>query len=223
MKITIFNGSPKGMYSNTDVLAQAFIEGAKQAGAETANVYLINQDIKHCTGCFSCWFRTPGNCIINDDMSELLDIYKNSDIVCFGTPVYLWNMTACLKNFLDRLIPVKSPNVQQNDGSFDMADGHFKMPEVIIISNAGFPGNNNFDTLKKVMEPAQPILEIYRNCGMLLRAGDERIQQIVSEYLSYVTQAGYQIASDGKITGDVANGLNMELMTVPEYVKYISK
>ena len=91
------------------------------------------------------------------------------------------------------------------------------------MANAGFPGDNNFETMKQVVKSGSPILEIYRNCGMLLRTKDEAIQKKAKTYLDFVKKAGSQMVVDGKITSEVSTGLNMEVLPVQEYIEYISK
>lgn len=221
MKITAFNGSPAAAESNTNVIVEAFLEGAKNAGAETENVFLISKNIHHCMGCFACWFKTPGKCFMDDDMQELLDKYQKSDIVCFATPVYTWNVTAALKNFVDRLVPLKSPALVNKNGSFDLEDSIPKTQQFVVIANSGFPGGNNFETMREVFKSCNPILEIYRNCGRLLRIKDEKIKRIVDGYLEYVKQAGYEITTQGRISEDTRNNLEKDLMLVSEYVKFL--
>lgn len=217
MKVLVFNGSPKGQNSNTSVLVQAFLRGAQKAGADTDEVYLIDKTIHHCTGCFSCWFKTPGQCIFHDDMDALLPAYKLADIVCFATPVYTWNMTAALKNFIDRLAPLKSPLLTQSDTGFDLQDTEAKTSQYMVISNAGFPGESNFETMRRVFASCQPVLEIYRNCGMALKKDDPRVQQ----YLETVATAGFEMASSGHVSSETSDALLAELMPQEDYVRMI--
>ena len=217
MKITVFNGSPAASKSNSNVIASALLDGAKAGGAQIDNVFLIEKNIRHCSGCFSCWFKTPGKCIYNDDMTELIEKYISSDIICFATPVYTWDMTACLKNFADRLIPLRSPMITHNNERFDMKV-KYKMPDVVVLSNCGFPGDNNFDIIKHVFSTINPILEIYRNCGKLLQIDNENVKPIVNEYLEYVKLAGKELAEKGSVNQSTKENLDMQLMDTQDYL-----
>ena len=221
MKFIVFNGSPAGPNSNTNVIAEAFLSGAKRADADTENVFLIDKNIGHCKGCFACWFKTPGKCVMQDDMTELLDKYNTADVVCFASPVYTWNVTAALKNFADRLVPLKSPLIVNSGENFDLADSQPKTQQFVVISNCGFPGNNNFETMKVVFASCNPVLEIYRNCGKLLKSKDAKIKATVNEYLQVVEQAGYEMATLNYVSEETKSKLGMQLMSIPDYLKYI--
>ncbi|CAH2213448.1 flavodoxin family protein [Tepidibacter aestuarii] len=221
MKIIVFNGSPSAGQSNTNVIVEAFLEGARLGGAETQNIFLIEKNIEHCKGCFYCWFKMPGKCVFNDDMEQLLNKYKDSDIVCFATPVYTWNMTAAMKNFVDRLVSLKSPILMQQNGNFNLEDSIPKTQQFIVISNSGFPGDNNFNTMKEIFKYCNPILEIYRNCGKLLKNKDEKIKIIVNDYLKYVKQSGYEIVTKNKISYDTRVNLEKDLVSLDEYIKLL--
>lgn len=221
MKVTVFNGSPAGCNSATNVIASAFLKGAISAGAETENIFLSDYHITQCQGCFACWFKTPGKCVMQDDMAKLLQKYNESDIVCFATPVYTWNMTALLKNFVDRLAPLKSPKIKEANGNFDLQDSKAKTQKFVIISNCGFPGDNNFDVLRAAVASCNPSLEIYRNCGKLLKSKKPEIAETVAQWLNVVEQAGKEMTTQGKISEITAKDLNMSLMSIPDYIAYI--
>jgi multimeric flavodoxin WrbA len=154
-------------------------------------------------------------------MKELIEKYMAADVVCLATPVFTWNMTANLKAFVDRLAPLKSPSMVRQENHFDLADAQIKRQKFVVISNCGFPGNKNFETLKAAMAPCNPVLEIYRNCGKLLKSTDHTIQETVKSYLKIVEKAGYEMAVAGEVYTSTRENLNMELMPIQEYIQYL--
>ena len=61
MKLLLINGSPKGEYSNSLQLTQAFVRGVKEEnskkGLETEldQLNVCKLHIEACKGCFACW------------------------------------------------------------------------------------------------------------------------------------------------------------------------
>lgn len=221
MKFVAFNGSPAGKNSATNRIITAFLAGAASAGAQTANYQLAEYQIGQCQGCFACWFKTPGRCVQADDMPQLMQAYLEADVVCLASPVYSWNMTALLKNFVDRLVPLKSPLIQEQSGNFDMADSRPRPQQYVAISNCGFPGENNFSIIKAAFSCCNPCLEIYRNCGKLLKSANPAVQPAVAEYLRWVEKAGYELAADGQVTAATQQKMAEPLMSVADYVKFL--
>ncbi len=102
-KIIGINGSPRVGF-NTEVLVKKILEGAEKAGATTKLFNVDRMDIKPCRGCMAC--RKDGICSIKDDMTEVLAEIKNSNAMVLGSPVYMLQMTAQAKTFVDRLFPL---------------------------------------------------------------------------------------------------------------------
>lgn len=221
MKFVAFNGSPAGQNSATNRIITAFLAGAARAGAQTANYQLAEYQIGQCQGCFACWFKTPGRCVQSDDMPELMWAYQEADVVCLASPVYSWNMTALLKNFVDRLVPLKSPVIQEQHGNFDMADAQPRPQRFVAIANCGFPGENNFAIIKAAFSCCNPCLEIYRNCGKLLKSANPAVQSAVADYLRRVEQAGFELAAGGEVSAGTQAAMAEPLMSVSEYVKFL--
>lgn len=90
----------------------------------------------------------------------------------------------------------------------------------MVIANCGFPGDNNFEVMHTSFACCHPFLEIYRNCGKLLKSTNEDIKKIVNEYLKAVQQAGFETVM-GDISEETQERLNMPLMSVADYIKYI--
>ena len=108
--IVVLTGSarPNG---NSDRLAQAFTEGAKDCGKKVTVFKAAELQIAGCLGCEHC-FDNEGDCIQKDDMAEILIALKEADALVLVSPVYYFTISAQLKAALDRtyaLLKVKTP------------------------------------------------------------------------------------------------------------------
>lgn len=92
-------GSPR-RGGNTDLLVEAVLEGAREAGATTEKVFLAELDITPCNACDAC--ESTGECVYDDDMPGLFRKMERSQVWVLGTPVYWWGPSAQFKAFLDR-------------------------------------------------------------------------------------------------------------------------
>ena len=228
VKISVFNGSPRGRTSNTHLIVEPLLEGARQAGAETQEVFLAEKDIKHCLGCFSCWARTPGQCVHNDDMKSLMGLFLDSDYVGFGTPVYGMFMTALLKAFTERLLPLNTPHIhREEDGRFYHEGREKRFPRVFMIANAGFPGEHNFDLFREYMALQNPVLEVYRNCGEILRNRDmvasPEAQKRISAFYEALRDAGSEIVNFGQVSAETVVRIHEKLMDDEEYMALVNQ
>ena len=151
MKILVLNGSPKEK-SDTFRMTEAFLKGLNRNGEHEVNVIrVIDKDIAPCRGCFGCWERMDGHCVIEDDQNAILDMYRDADIIIWSFPLYCYGMPSHLKAFLDRTIPlVKMKMVQEENGTVrHVALADFSKIHTLVICGCGFPDwDGNFDGLK---------------------------------------------------------------------------
>lgn len=102
MKITGFVASPR-VGGNTETVVSEILAGARENGAEVKLVNIAESKISGCTACGYCGDHEA--CSINDDMTDIYEDIRSSDAIIVGSPVYMWQMTAQAKAFLDRLMP----------------------------------------------------------------------------------------------------------------------
>ena len=102
-KVLIISSSPrKG--GNSDILCDAFAEGAKAAGNKVEKVRIADLKIGYCTGCYAC--QKTGKCVIKDDARSVIDKMLEADVIVLASPVYFYTICAQLKALIDRTVVV---------------------------------------------------------------------------------------------------------------------
>lgn len=83
-------------------MLQACLEELSNEGFQTELVYLQEKNIKYCLGCGTC--LRESDCAIDDDMKELRESIKHSNVLILASPVYFLNVSAQMKCFIDRML-----------------------------------------------------------------------------------------------------------------------
>jgi len=232
MKITVFNGSPRGENGNTHFIVSEFCKGAADAGAEIEHVFLAKKNIEHCLGCYACWIRTPGVCVHDDDMKELNEKFAAADLVVFATPVYIDNVTGIMKDFMDRMIPMANPHFDKDETgecTHTFPNDDARPRKFMVISNCGFPEQSHFQVLRllfrRIMRnfSAELVGEIYRGGGEMFRDKNMRASAFVLPYRELLYKAGREVVEEGRVSDETTAALEQPLVPDAMYIHASNK
>ena len=132
MQIVYLCGSPR-RNGNSDTLAQAFLQRCSEHNAVIKSFHLNDLNYRGCQACDGCK-TTAAQCVITDDLSNVLAAVEQADMLVLASPVYYGDVSAQLKGFIDRTysylkpgyIAEKHPNRFKNRKQlvFILAQGH---------------------------------------------------------------------------------------------------
>ena len=111
-KVLVISTSPR-KEGNSDTLADAFVQGAREAGNTVEKVSLYDKTIGFCKGCLTC-VRTR-RCVIRDDAEPIVRQMLTADVIAFATPIYYYGMCGQMKTLLDRSNPLYSADYRFRD------------------------------------------------------------------------------------------------------------
>lgn len=227
MKILALNSSPRKNKGNTDRILRPFLEGARQAGAQTEVVYLYDKKILPCLGCFHCWLRTPGRCCQKDDVEGLLESVTGSDVVVYATPLYVFGMSAVMKLFLDRIVPLAEPFIELTpDGrSTHPLRGKKKNKGMVVVSNCGFHELSNFDELMAHFRAiayhsrVELLGALLRPEGEFLAMAEKLMPEKAGKVYEAAREAGRQMVTAGRVSPDTERRVSAEFMTRDKFLE----
>jgi len=239
MKIVAVNGSPHGKAGITNIMVSAFLRGAQESGAEIVNIFLAEKEIHHCKGCFSCWLVSPGQCVIKDDMADVLSQGEGTDILLLATPLKYANLSSMLTVFIERMLVMCNPyfkkdpitGMTRHPKKTEAAEEKisFYRSKLMMIANGGLPDRApNFqiisDWLKRLAfyNHTEIIGEIYAPQGLLLNNEVAELRPIIDNYLQLLEKAGKEIVTINKISQETENLLAQRFLPVDIYNEQVN-
>lgn len=76
---------------------------------KTSTVIFDNGNIKNCVGCFGCWIKTPGKCVIKDGYDNLGELFSKADRIIVISKCCFGGYSPFVKNVFDRSISYLLP------------------------------------------------------------------------------------------------------------------
>ncbi len=105
-KIIIIDGGPRKTF-NTASMLQKFAEGARSVSeeVEVKTYRLYDIDFRGCMSCMACKLKDKACnvCKYKDALTPILEEVAQADGLAMGSPIYFSEVTARLREFLERL------------------------------------------------------------------------------------------------------------------------
>ena len=138
MRATILNGAT-GDDAPTDRVANALTDLLQAQGCDVEQIRLEELEIAPCLGCFGCWVKTPGICLIDDAGRDVAKKAIRCELLTFVTPITFGGYSFQLKKAVDRLIPLITPYFQFIDGEIHHQKRYARYPSLLGVGTLPQP------------------------------------------------------------------------------------
>jgi multimeric flavodoxin WrbA len=132
VRAAILDGSAAG----DEVLGLAregLVTALEASGWELEAFTLREMDITWCAGCFGCWVKTPGLCVVRDDAEAIARSFVCSDLAIYLTRVTFGGYSSILKGAVDRMIGLGSPLFQKVRGEVHHRRRYDRYPSLVAV------------------------------------------------------------------------------------------
>ncbi|MFH1086893.1 MAG: NAD(P)H-dependent oxidoreductase [Chloroflexota bacterium] len=105
MQLLLISGS-RNPAGQTARAAEAVLAGYAAAGGQATRLYLPELAIERCRQCDERGWgtcRSAGDCVIEDDLDQVVAAIRAADAVLFATPVYYGDLSESMRALTDRL------------------------------------------------------------------------------------------------------------------------
>ena len=137
MKITILNGNPNAANIKFDDYLKNVSDLLEANNHTVTTLKLREMNLKYCIGCWGCWVKTPGECIVADGSRDICRECINSDLVIFASPIMMGFTSALLKKAHDKLIPLILPYFEMVQNEFHHLSRYDKYPLIGLLLEKG--------------------------------------------------------------------------------------
>lgn len=97
-------------------------------------VDLTELKIANCVGCFGCWVKTPGKCVIRDDATQVYPLIARSEKVMYVSHIYYGGYDIPMKRIMERGIPVQKAFIRLHENETHHFQRNVRLKDAVIIA-----------------------------------------------------------------------------------------
>jgi hypothetical protein len=132
MRITILNAEPDASAA-FDAYVRDYEAQLAATGHDVTRLDVRDLELKGCSGCWSCWVKTPGECVKHDDSARICTSVINSDLTVFASPMRMGFTGSLLKRAADQMIALVHPFILIDDGEMHHRPRYARYPEFGLL------------------------------------------------------------------------------------------
>lgn len=88
----------------------------------------------NCTGCFGCWTKTPGKCVIRDDATRVYPCIARSNAILYVSRLKYGGYDTVMKTMLERAIPIQQAFIRIHQGETHHVQRNVIPKKAVIIA-----------------------------------------------------------------------------------------
>lgn len=148
---------------------------------ENCKIYDSNTaEIKKCMGCFNCWVKTPGCCIINDLSRKINEDAIKSNNLIIITKITYGGYSPYIKNILDRMIPNILPYFKIINKEVHHAPRYSSYPNLTVIGYGHNLLNEEQDLFVNIVKANATNMQNHKYNAIIIKNKEEITNIITS-------------------------------------------
>jgi multimeric flavodoxin WrbA len=149
LEIVVLNGA-RTQDAKVDYVGQALKSTLNSLG--NVQVFqLRDTKVADCIGCFGCWIKTPGTCVIDDAAISIAQKLMHADVTVFLTPIVFGGYSYELKKVLDRQICRELPFFRPVKGEIHHKPRYDRHSKLVAVGFLPTPNRDSEEVFRSLV------------------------------------------------------------------------
>jgi hypothetical protein len=150
MQALLLNGA-LAHQPHIDRISDHIAHALQQFGWQTIGYTLRDEHINRCLGCFDCWVKTPGVCIVPHTNQDINALTMQSDLLVLVSHVTFGGYSSALKKMMDHQIPLIMPFFKRINGEVHHQSRYERYPSLLGIGVQQQPDALQADLFRRLV------------------------------------------------------------------------